>query len=190
MKIRKTEIERAVPKNDIRTYMNAPYADIERGYIYATTGYVAARVPIIVEDGDASGHIPIKALQESRKLSGRGKNAAEYAEIHANGACALADGSSLPRPDLGAVPAALTDKIDQWMSTDAKPEIWFSADYLIDLARAITKSGEPMGIGLAFEHAPDGTIDPQGLIRVFAIGDCDEPDKLQARGLLMPMRGK
>lgn len=50
-----------------RPILQHPYLDTERKALYATTPYLAVRLPVEIEDGDTSGPITKDALAAARK---------------------------------------------------------------------------------------------------------------------------
>lgn len=69
--------------------------DGDNSTLIATNGRIMAKIPVTVEEGDVSGFITGDALQAARKLAKNGRTA----QIHANGALAVANGPTFARPD-------------------------------------------------------------------------------------------
>lgn len=97
MKIDKSsKIEQAVAKESSRYAFNAPYYDHEAHAMIATDGRILAVVPVLDDDDDVTGLIPVDAIKVARK--GRLTN-----PIRANGTIDLL-GVSYTRPE-GRFPA-------------------------------------------------------------------------------------
>lgn len=188
-------IEHVAPKKDIRRYLTHVYLDAPApvpddaeqgapGMLVATNGHILAAVPVTLEPGDAPGYVTTEAIKAARTAAR--KNRKPEPVIHANGALAIADGPTYPRPavdDVGrfpdwraVYPRALQD--------DGPPDIMIDADLLATLAAALD-SGKGRRVALRFSRRTDDegreTIDPSAVIRVTGT----DPDAI---GLIMPCR--
>jgi hypothetical protein len=96
-------IEKACSGDASRPVLNSVYLErMEdgRSRLLATNGRIAAIVPVLCEEGDASGYITADALKAARKAAGK----LETASFTANGVCKMPDGQEFARPDLGKYP--------------------------------------------------------------------------------------
>ena len=145
IRIPDSKIEKAVAKDDVRTYLNAPYFTGEG--IVATNGHTLAYVPVIHDDGELAGHIPLDAFKHARK--------AKLLDIelnNGNGNCAVA-GVQFPRVDLGKYP--------DWQQVAKAPlvvakssgalSITFDAKLLLELALAISTNPRQPIVRLTFD---------------------------------------
>jgi DNA polymerase III sliding clamp (beta) subunit (PCNA family) len=126
-----SKIERAVSKDQSRPVLTDPALVIDEsgetpvGYLCATDSYKLVLIPVELEEGDVAGPVPLEAVKAAIKDC--------HGYVHANGAAALPDGPSYPRPD-GKFPDALALLPD----TDARRfEVGVSAKYLADVAAAM-----------------------------------------------------
>ena len=128
------KLEKIASPKDTRHYLRAPYFDAEHSRIIATDGHKAVIVPVTECGEDTAGHIPVEAFAADRK--------AKYGGLYANGSVNVG-GVSYPRPtDLGNMP-----DIDRALpAVDAKPvmAVSFNAEYMLELARAITDKRQPV----------------------------------------------
>jgi len=167
----------AVPSKDTsRPVLTCLYLRVEEngeGWLEATDSYKAVRIPVLTEEGDTDGLIPVEALKEARKQSRTEKRGA--VEMAVNGSVVTPNGGQYERPE-GTWP-----KLPElWPDETAKFEIGFSARFLWELAQAF---GEDT-VRLSFTAGPNG--DPQNLrpIHVTPL----RGDVPGAKGLLMPIR--
>lgn len=67
------KIEQCVSTDKTRYKLSQPYLDIQDGeaHVVATNGYCMAVVPVEVEPGDVSGHVPVESLKTARKVWGK-----------------------------------------------------------------------------------------------------------------------
>lgn len=147
IRIPDSKIEKAVAKDGVRTYLNAPYFTGEG--IVATNGHILAYVPVIHDNGDIEGHIPLDAFKQARK--------AKSLEVdHTGSGHWLAAGVSFQNPELGKYP--------DWQQVAARPlkvvgkpsaevvAITLDARLLWDLAQALSNDPRQPIVRLTFDH--------------------------------------
>lgn len=179
MQMPNVKIEGAAGKGDIRSYLREPYLDVDNKRIIAADGHIAAIVPILIDEGDTSGHISADAIVAARKSATARSRPDKLINIKANGSLTLDNNASFPRNDLGK----FVD-IDRVIAPKSHDVISLNAKLLLNLAQAICLQGEDPIVTLHL------TEDRQtGAIRVerFAKkGDAaDAPF-----GMIMPVRNK
>jgi hypothetical protein len=171
MKINKNSKVELCKASPDRCSIEHPYLDAtdrENPVVVSTNGRMLVRVPVEIEEGDVSGPITESALKAARKLG----NKRDEAHIHANGSLALDDGSSLPRPVLGE--GVNFPNWKQVIPEEGTKVIAFNAQFLLDIAKAISGNGETV-VTIRFQ-------DELSLIRVTTSSN---PGAL---GVLMPVR--
>lgn len=175
IRIPDSKIEKAVAKEGVRTYLNAPYFTGEG--IVATNGHILAYVPVIHDDGEFAGHIPLDAFKHARK-----------AKLHdielnnGNGNCAVA-GVQFPRVDLGKYPdwQQIAKAPLEVANASGATSITFDARLLWDLAQAISTNPRQPIVRLTFDASkPDYQ---KAAIHVLASRGDDG-----AYGLIMPCK--
>lgn len=162
MRIPTSKIELACGKNDIRAYLNMPHFDANQKAIVCTNGRILAVVNVEPEEGDTGGPIPLDAIKTARGKVAKG-------QVLLNGS-AVSAGISYPRPDLGQFPdyrQAVPEKPDR------APDVTLNAEFLYDLARAISTGKQPV-VSLWISG-------PENAVYV-------EPLNEGAHGALMPIR--
>ncbi|MGE0289504.1 MAG: hypothetical protein AB7P16_24720 [Bradyrhizobium sp.] len=161
MKAPETMIEKAAASKDIRFYLNTPILDVERSRLIASDGCIAASVPVTVAADDHSGAVPIEALKRARKSS----RAKHEDALSLNGSAKLADGTSMPRPDIGEGLPPYVPHLDRMIEdarvTDREPDLIIDAALLLRLAEALNHTGKGntgVQIWVKRETAEDGTV--------------------------------
>lgn len=190
MKVPDQKIEKALPKNDVRFYLNEAYlevpegdpqADDRKGTLIATDGYILAVVPVELDRGDTQGFVKPEALAAARKQK-TSRHHGVTAPLFLTGAHVLFDKTTIPRnlddwakyPDWRkAVPENLKD------AQAGKFDVCFNAALLARLAEAIGTGGM---VKLTFQKREDGTINPAAAITV-------TPYSGDSYGVLMTARG-
>lgn len=159
MKAPKTKLENICEKatRGARSYLTAPYLDVAKARLVATNGHALVIHPVVVDDGDTSGHVPLDALKAVR-----GKRADSTITLNGN---AIAGGVQYPRPDLGQYP--YFDRVIP-AKPSTPPTVIFDAELLFKLAQAMTDRqaivrvwvGKYPGDALYIEarHAPEGVV--------------------------------
>lgn len=131
----------------------------------ATDGRMLACVPVELEPGDTAGLVTVEALTQARKLARSG----EMAQVEANGCLKLANGATLPRPEL---------QYPNWRQVvpQGEPRFRFalSAERLLAIAQALGAKESQVVLEFTDELSP---------VRVRAVG-CNS----EALGVLMPVR--
>lgn len=140
MKINKhSKVELCASSDPTRAVLAHAYLDAtdrENPVIVSTNGQMLVRVPVEIEEGDVSGPVTEAALKAARKLGGK----RDEAHIHANGSLALDDGTILPRPVFGE--GVKFPNWNQVIPEEGCRVISFNAQFLLDIAKAITGNGE------------------------------------------------
>lgn len=80
------KIEKATDKDERRPVLQQTWLDVDRGMLVATDGYMVAAVPVELAIDDASGAVPVEAIQIARNDQGKRPSA----EISANGTVSVA----------------------------------------------------------------------------------------------------
>lgn len=62
-----SKIEKLVSKDPTQRILENPWLDVERGVVLSSPGQSAVMIPVVVEDGDVSGPVPVELLKEIRK---------------------------------------------------------------------------------------------------------------------------
>jgi hypothetical protein len=83
VKFHKTsKIERLVSKDPTQRILENPWLDVERGVILSSPGQSAIMIPVVVEEGDVSGPVPVEGLKEIRKNDGSMSCTKEYCIVN------------------------------------------------------------------------------------------------------------
>jgi len=186
------KVKAACSSDASRPVLTYAYLDAERAELQATDSYIAVRVPVELEPGDASGFVPCEALERSRKRDAGSLRLNGSADVM--GEYQAADSpepplASFARPDLGQFPnlPAL------WPETPVSFRVGINAKFLLQVAEAL--GAEDTAVTLEFHgYGPDGhTPNPLRAIVVQPHrGTTGREDPVlgikQAEGLLMPIR--
>lgn len=142
--------------------------DVKEQALLATDGHRLIKVPCIPEDGDVTGPVTADALKAARKAAKVRRSA--FADLKANGALTLPDGTSLPRPGSRQFPP--------WQEaiprTEGRRQIAFNAKYLKEIADALGSDD-----GIVVLSIGEDARDP---LLVYAFGE----NQLAADGPLDP----
>ena len=141
MKIHKSaKIERCVSTDQNRYVLTQPYLDIRDGesHMVATDGKCMAIVPVDVDAGDVSGHVPAESLKTARKVWGK-----LTLNTLAVGESSVSAGDyQWKKPDLGTFP--------NWRGVVPNPEndrtetlrLGINPEFLARVAEAIGTEGQ------------------------------------------------
>ena len=133
MKTPISKIEQAVPKKDMRFYLQSAWLDVANRRLLASDGHICAIVPVEIEDGDTTGPVSVEVLKQARK--------AKSSSIKANDALVLDNGTSYPRPE-GVEQGVKYPDVDKIIPTSTPAVIiGLNAALLLKLAEAINDSG-------------------------------------------------
>ena len=123
----KSKIEKVLSK-DVKVLEN-PYLYVEEGshgYLLASTGQNAVKIPVLLSEGDLPGPVPVEALKELRKV--------KDGELLCNEQyCILPNGAAWPRPQFSQYPPIESLLVDSGQSV---MEISLNAKALYEIAQA------------------------------------------------------
>lgn len=168
------EIERAASKDAARPILTYVHLNTELERLEATNSYVAAVIPVEVEEGDESGLIPVEAIKAQRKAS-----KSEAASLTVNGDDArlsTPEGEQSWRKGEGTFPDIASLEPENLSDF----QIGLNPKYLLELAQAL---GSPEAIKLQFIQEADSVPSNKRGMRVTPLAG-DEG----AFGILMPIR--
>lgn len=144
----------------------------------ATNGRIAAIVPVLAEEGDTAGYLPLDAIKASRK----GKQ--ETAQFSANGVCKMADGQEFQRPTPGNYPNMdqVIPKTDTKFSVSLDPEILYALSQAIGSERGVTLEICDDGKAIRVRPCNNPRAESAKGKRVGFV-----PASIEALGLIMPI---
>jgi hypothetical protein len=196
MKINKTALVEAPCSTDATRHgLGQPYLSIEDKAVISTDGRCMAVVPVEVEEGDVSGWLSAEALKAARKLGFKTASAS----VHCNGALALDNGASFPRPFVpkeGETPS----NYPNWKAVTVpagknRHLLTFDVNLLVKLSKAL---GTPC-LKLEIDFEPDSKVECEEnadtvkmmawtAIRVSPGMSKEHPGIEGSYGVLMPMK--
>lgn len=190
------KVAAAASKDASRPALTGAWLDTESGELRLTDSYIAVRMPVAIDAGDADGWITADTLERSRKRDAGG--------ISANGSATVYDtlGSNsepspeaydartvatFPRPNLGTPP-----NLPQLWPTDRDGfTVGINAGFLKRLADAL--GADDGVVELTFQTTAGGQPDPLRAIIAVPKGHKGERDDGRhglgsPEGLIMPVR--
>lgn len=176
------KIEQCVSSDKTRYTLTQPYLDIRDGeaHVIATDGRCMAVVPVDVDAGDVSGHVPVESFKTARKVWGK-----LTLNTVAVGESAVSVGDyTWKRPDLGTFP--------NWRGVVPNPEkdktetlkVGINPEFLARVAEAIG-AGEHVVLEIPVET--QGRYKGQ-VLNAIVVRPSDKGAVKGAFGLVMPVR--
>lgn len=192
------ETERLVSKDATRPHLHNLHYDKGNQKLVATNGHAMAVVPVVPSDDDVAGWVTPDAMRAARKAAGKMSSG----EIHANGALAVKDGPTFPRPGaLGVGFPPYEAVIPGYRQGDAGTvTVGIDAALLLELAKTLGAHKTTQGCALVHLtiKLPDVTYRPD-IIPVreetehLVLGEMLDPMVVSvgndpAVGIIMPVR--
>lgn len=190
------KVAAAASKDEARPALTGAWLDTEAGELRATDSYIAVRMPVSIDAGDADGWLTADALERSRKRDGGGIAACgradvftlvngvdepgtEYVEAHTV--------ASYPRPNLGTPP----NLPQLWPVDDSGFTVGINAGFLKRAADAVGSSDGV--VYLTFQKDEAGNPNPLRPIIVRTPGAAlERPDGrhglARPEAIVMPVR--
>lgn len=190
------KVSAAAAKDPSRPALTAAWYDVEAGELRATDSYIAVRMPVSPDPGDASGWVGVDALERSRKRDGGGISTAGDVAVYDTLGVKGERGqdevvrltvATFPRPDLGTAP----NLPQLWPAERGSFRIGLNAAYLKRLADAL--GSDDGRVILTFQDDESGRPNPMRAIVVTTWDAAGERDDGCAglsspEGLCMPIR--
>lgn len=193
---RPAKVAAAASRDESRPALTAAWLDTSAGELRATDSYIAVRMPVSLDAGDADGWITADTLERSRKRDGGGiaanGAATVYTSLPSNSEPTAEDVDRLevarfPRPNLGTPP-----KLEQlWPEDRDGFTVGINAGFLKRLADSL--GAEDSVVHLTFAEDSAGRPNPLRAILVRTSSRASERgDGLAGlaapEGLIMPVR--
>jgi hypothetical protein len=157
------KVSAAASRDDSRPALTGAWLDTAAGEVRATDSYVAVRMPVEIDSGDADGWLSVDTLERSRKRDGGGVaangSATVYSVRYGGGEPSPEEFDRLtvatfPRPDLGTPP----NLPHLWPADDSGFTVGINAGFLKRAADAI---GSTDGVVyLTFQSDAEGQPNP------------------------------
>lgn len=190
------KVSAAASRDDTRPALTGAWLDTAAGEVRATDSYIAVRMPVAIDTGDADGWLTADALERSRKRDG--------GAIAANGSASVYTWRSpepepnvettealtvatFPRPNLGTPP----NLPQLWPADDSGFTVGLNAGFLKRAADAIGSSDGV--VYLTFQSDAEGKPNPLRPIIVRTAGAAVERSDGRSglsrpEALVMPVR--